>query len=216
MIKNLREGQYVITTQPHRVMKVMGFQGKGKERSVCLEQKLLIGEVPEFYGEPLLSMRLPMATINELGSVRAPTTRANLDKALKVLSKKNTWVLDNWSQRRREFGKDLLSGDILRICAVARDLTLLERRATTTIPSPAEQKLKEQALTAIVSEFSLVRRSSIASARKVVGGALDAATLKGLKKWNKSQPHENRGKGKLTASAPSSKELADRDLVATS
>ncbi len=120
-----------------------------------IDKKELLGEVKEYYtikipvGDVVVSV--PVENAERLG-LRPVIDRSELDGILETLKAEVKKCGSNWSKRHRNNFDKLKSGDILEVCEVVRDLTVLSKERNL---SGGDRRMLTNSMNLLVSELIL-------------------------------------------------------------
>lgn len=120
-----------------------------------IDKKELLGEVKEYYTIKIpvgdVKVSVPVENAERLG-LRPVIDRSELDGILETLKADKTKSDVNWSKRHRNNFEKLKSGDILEVCEVVRDLTLLSKERNL---SGGDRRMLTNSMNLLLSELIL-------------------------------------------------------------
>jgi CarD family transcriptional regulator len=142
-----------------------------------------------------LTVFVPMCKADELG-VRPATSRAGLDRILRILYDKPQRLPEDHKTRQSRVQEKLTSGSLIQVAEVVRNLTWQERLERLT---RADSRLLGQGRDLLAAEMALVTDSAVDDAHEVI----DAALARGMTKdchqeaggWMSALPGEPTGAG---------------------
>ena len=115
-----------------------------------------------------MTLRVPTAKATEIG-MRALSSPAVIDQAMKTLKGKAKVKRAMWSRRAQEYEQKINSGDLIAIAEVVRDL---HRNDTDREQSYSERQLYEAALERLTREVAAVADGDESAAAKRVDEVL--------------------------------------------
>ena len=131
--------------------------GIGKVKS--FEEMALSGKVYKFmlltFEKPTFLARVPLETIHQRG-IRPLATKQEIKRALATLKKPKKKYKMLWNQKTNLHEKKLLSGNLLEIAEIVRDLHV-PKTSIDIDQSYTEHTLYQKALTRFTQELALVQ-----------------------------------------------------------
>lgn len=120
-----------------------------------IDKKELLGEVKEYYTIKIpvgdVKVSVPVENAKRLG-LRFVIDKSEMDKIFETLKAERTKSNANWSKRHRNNFEKLKTGNILDVCEVVRDLTLLSKERNL---SGGDRRMLTNSMNLLLSELIL-------------------------------------------------------------
>ncbi len=139
----------------------------------AIEEKDILGEKRKYYimkmpGE--VKLMIPTAKAEDLG-VRNIINSDGANKVLQILSQNETEMSDNWNKRYKDNLEKMKTGDVYEIADIVRNLCFKQKEKGTL--STGEKKMLNDAKVILVSELSLVEKSSTEEIEKLIDNKIE-------------------------------------------